>query len=101
MNIGESEELMKLVAKTCGCNKDKSNTSNNTAGISYGRKVTYSFVDDYHSLCLDKDDILSAEFEACERLLKQTKDEIDKKIIETEIAELKNEIGSCELKLIF
>ena len=101
MNIGESEELMKLVAKTCGCNKDKSNTSNNTAGISYGRKVTYSLVDDYHSLCLDKKDILSAELEACEILLKQTKDEIDKKIIETEIAELKNEIGSCELKLIF
>ena len=89
MNIGESEELMKLVAKTCGCNKDKSNTSSNTAGISYGRKVTYSFIDDYHSLCLDKEDILSAEMEACERLLKQTKDEIDKKIIETEIAELK------------
>ncbi|MGA9298366.1 MAG: hypothetical protein WBV72_13250 [Nitrososphaeraceae archaeon] len=89
MNIGESEELMKLVAKTCGCNKDKSNTSNNTAGISYGRKVTYSFIDDFHSLCLDKKDILSAELEACERLLKQTKDEIDKKIIETEIADLK------------
>jgi hypothetical protein len=51
--------------------------------------VTYSFVDDYHSLCLDKEDILSAELEACERLLKQTRDEIDKKIIETEIAELK------------
>lgn len=87
MNIGESEELSKLVAKTCGCNKDKSN--NSAAGISYGRKVTYSFVDDYHSLCVDKEDILSAELEACERLLKQTKDEIDKKIIETEIAELK------------
>jgi len=92
MNIGESEEVSKLVAKTCGCSKDKRNNNtntNNTAGISYGRKVTYSFVDDYHSLCLDKKDILSAELEACERLLKQTKDEIDKKIIETEIAELK------------
>jgi hypothetical protein len=33
--------------------------------------------------------LLSAELEGCERLLKQTKDEIDKKIIETEIAELK------------
>jgi hypothetical protein len=88
MNIGESEELSKLVAKTCGCSKDKRNT-NNTSGISYGRKVTYSFVDDYHSLCLDKKDILSAEMEACERLLKQTKDEIDKKIIQTEVAELK------------
>ena len=89
MNTGKSEELLKLVAKTCGCNKDKSDNTNNTAGISYGRKVIYSFVDNYHSLCLDKKDILSAELEACERLLKQTKDEIDKKIIETEIAELK------------
>ena len=51
--------------------------------------MTYSLVDDYHSLCLDKKDILSAELETCEILLKQTKDEIDKKIIETEIAELK------------
>jgi hypothetical protein len=89
MNIGESEELSKLIAKTCGCNKDKSNNTNKTDGISYGRKVTYSFVDNYHSLCLDKKDILSAELEACEKLLKQTKDEIDKRIIETEIAELK------------
>jgi hypothetical protein len=92
MNISESEELSKLVAKTCGCNKDKRNgntSANNTAGISYGRKVTFSFIDDYHSLCLDKKDILSAELEAYERLLKQTKDEMDKKIIETEIAELK------------
>jgi hypothetical protein len=89
MNISESEELLKLAAKTCGCNKDKSNNTNNTTNISYGKKVTYSFIDDYHSLCLDKKDILSAELEACERLLKQTKDEIDKKIIEAEIAELK------------
>ncbi|MGC2563304.1 MAG: hypothetical protein WA326_09890 [Nitrososphaeraceae archaeon] len=51
--------------------------------------MTYSLVDDYHCLCLDKKDILSAELESCEILLKQTKDEIDKKIIETEIAELK------------
>jgi hypothetical protein len=80
MNIGESEEQVKVVAKTCGC-KEKSNNS--------GRKVTYSFVDDYHNLCIDKKDIISAELEACERLLKRTTDEIDKKIIETEISELK------------
>jgi hypothetical protein len=80
MNIIESEEPVKLVAKTCGC-KEKSNDA--------GRKVTYSFVDDYHNLCIDKKDIISAELEACERLLKHTADEIDKKIIETEISELK------------
>jgi hypothetical protein len=80
MNIGESEELVKVVAKTCGCKQKSNNTS---------RKVTYSFVDDYHNLCIDKKDIISAELEACERLLKRTTDEIDKKIIETEISELK------------
>ena len=84
MNIAESEEPIKVVAKTCYCCKDKSNNT--------GRKVTYSFVDDYHNLCLDKKDIISAELQACERLLKYcccTTDEIDKKIIKTEISELK------------
>ncbi|MGA9940834.1 MAG: hypothetical protein WBP88_02435 [Nitrososphaeraceae archaeon] len=66
----------KIVAKTCGC-KDKT------------RKVTYSFVDSYHSLCRDKKDILISEIQACERLLKYTREENDKIILENEIAELK------------
>jgi hypothetical protein len=41
------------------------------------------------SLCLDKKDIISAEIEACNRLSKYTRDELDKKVIEREIAELK------------
>ena len=65
-----------IVAKTCGC-KDKT------------RKVTYSFVDSYHSLCRDKKDILISEIQACERLLKYTREENDKIILENEIAELK------------
>ena len=52
-------------------------------------KVTYSFIDSYHSLCLDKKDIISAEIEACNRPSKYTRDELDKKVIEREIAELK------------
>ena len=40
-------------------------------------KVTYTFIDSYHSLCLDKKDIISAEIEACDRLLKYTRDERD------------------------
>ena len=52
-------------------------------------KVTYSFIDSYHSLCLDKKDIISAEIEACNRLSKYTRDERDKEVIEIEIAELK------------
>jgi hypothetical protein len=52
-------------------------------------KVTYSIIDSYHSLCLDKKDIISAEIEACQRLTKYTVDGKDKLVIETELAELK------------
>jgi len=76
LNISEAEVPIKVVAKTCGCNEKK-------------RKVTYQFIDSYHSLCLDKKDIIYAELEACERLLKYASDEGDKKIAESEIAGLK------------
>ncbi len=42
MNIGESEVLLTMVAKTCGCAERNK------------RKITYAFIDSYHSLCLDK-----------------------------------------------
>jgi len=48
VNIAHAEEDYDIEAKTCGC-KDKT------------RKVTYSFVDSYHSLCRDKKDILISE----------------------------------------
>jgi hypothetical protein len=51
--------------------------------------VTYAFFDSYHSLCLDKKDIIYSEIEACQRLLKYTKDKVDKRIIEKEITGLK------------
>lgn len=76
MNISNTEEPLKVVAKTCNCKeKDK--------------KVTYSFIDDSHGLCIDKKDIISAELEACEHLLKYTVDKVDEEIIKNEIAELK------------
>jgi hypothetical protein len=58
------------------------------------KKVTYSFVDSYHSLCLDKRDIIFEVLNACERLLKypteyNIDDDIEKKAIESEIAYLK------------
>ena len=80
MNIVDSEVPFKVRAKTCShCNDG--NKENNT--------ITYSFIDGYHSLCLDKKDIISAETEACERLLKYTVDETDRKAVEMEISELK------------
>jgi hypothetical protein len=59
------------------------------------KKVTYSFIDSYHDLCLDKRDIIFEELKACERLLKYPTeyniddDVTEKKDIESEIAYLK------------
>jgi hypothetical protein len=76
LNICETEVRQTILARTCGC-KERS------------RKVTYSFIDSYHSLCLDKRDIISSELDACTKLLRHAIDETDKKTIEIEISELK------------
>jgi hypothetical protein len=76
MNIGYTESLWNIVAKTYGCKEQN-------------RKVIYSFIDIYHSLCIDKKDIISAELEACERLLKDVINKGDRQTIEKEIAQLK------------
>jgi hypothetical protein len=76
LNIVESEIACQMIAKTCGC-KDKN------------RKVTYSIIDSYHNLCSDKRDIILAQIDACERLLKYTNDGSDHFLLEHEIAELK------------
>ena len=77
MNIAESEQQANIIAKTSG-SKEKGT-----------KKITYSFIDAYHSLCLDKKDIISCELEACESLLKRTADKSERQAIESEIAELK------------
>jgi hypothetical protein len=79
MNMSDTESPVIILAKTCGC-KEKN------------MKVTYSFIDSYHSLCLDKKDIISAEIDACQKLTKYTVDEKDKLVIEKELAELKMSI---------
>jgi hypothetical protein len=76
MNIAHMEEPLKIVPKICGC-KEKE------------RKVTYSFIDESHGVCIDKKVIISAELEACERLLKYTVDKAEEETIKKEIAELK------------
>ncbi len=76
MNITESESPYEITAKTCGC-KDT------------GRKVIYSFVESFHNLSKDKKDILISEIQACERLRKYARDELDKQVIEAEISDLK------------
>jgi hypothetical protein len=76
LNIIESEAPYEITAKTCGC-KDN------------GRKVIYSFVESFHNLSKDKKDIIISEIQACERLRKYARDELDKKVIEDEISDLK------------
>ena len=70
------EEPSKIVAKICGCKEKK-------------RKVTYSFIDESHSVYIDKKDIISAEVEACERLLKYALDKPEVDTVKKEITELK------------
>ena len=74
MNIADSEVPVMIVAKACGCTEK--------------RKISYAFSHGYHDLCLDKKDIVSAQLEACERLLKYAVDLNDKTAVEHEIIEL-------------
>jgi hypothetical protein len=80
LNISEAESPYGIMAKTCGCVDNK-------------RKVTYSLIDSYHSLCHDKKDLILGQIEACQRLAKYTvkygRDEVDRQAIENEIDELK------------
>ncbi|MEO9362984.1 MAG: hypothetical protein ABI348_03695 [Nitrososphaera sp.] len=76
MNIADSEVAQVIIARTCGCNE-------------VGRKVTYNFADPYHALCLDKKDIILAQLQACETLLKYPGDDTDRRVVEKEIAELR------------
>lgn len=80
MNISEAESPYGIMDKTCGCENKK-------------RKVTYSIIDSYHSLCHDKKDLILGQIEACQRLVKYTaqhdRDETDRQAIDNEIDELK------------
>lgn len=76
MNIANLESKSYIEAKTCGCRERSI-------------KIEYPFVDAYHSLCLDKKDIILDQILACEKLLKYTADDMEKSAIIKEIAELK------------
>ncbi|HEY3094878.1 MAG TPA: hypothetical protein VGJ42_03865 [Nitrososphaera sp.] len=76
MNIITAEYDSPVMAKTCGCKSNK-------------RKVTYSFLNESHSLCLDRKDLITAQLEACNKLIKYATDEEDRNAVEKEINELK------------
>lgn len=75
MNVVEIESPLIIEAKTTGSNTN--------------RNVTYSPVDTYHNVFIDRRDLILAQIHTCERLLKYTKDRIDQIILEKEISELK------------
>jgi hypothetical protein len=76
MSMIAAELPLKVVAKTC-VDQDRD------------RKVTYSVADNYDSHYIDKKDIISAQLEACNGLLKSAIDTTDKEILEKEIGELR------------
>jgi len=47
------------------------------AGLPTGR-LPYAFLSEYHGLCIDKKDLISAQLEACERLSKYADDPDDR-----------------------
>jgi hypothetical protein len=79
MNIVSVDVSLFVAAKMCDCNQAHGR----------GRKVTYEFIDDYYSTCIDKRDVIIAQLQACEKLLNYSKDENDKSVIRTEMEELK------------
>ena len=85
MNIIESESPLTMVAKTCGCAQRNK------------RKITYALIDSYHSLCLDKKDIIESELIACERLLKYTSEEYDRQNHRKRNSRTKDDVGSSVL----
>jgi hypothetical protein len=80
MNIAETETPILFEAKVCGCKNNK-------------RAISYHFIESIHSLCIGKRELILAQLQACERLLKYTNDEIDSSIIEKEILGLKLILG--------
>jgi hypothetical protein len=74
MNIVETETPLIVEAKACGFNN---------------KSISYRFIESAHSLCLDKRELVLAQIQACERLLKYTQDGLELSIIKKEIEELK------------
>ena len=76
MNLAEIENQFEMETKICNRNSKKK------------RNFIYSFADSCHTLCLDKKEIILAQIQACERLLKYVTNESDMSILGKE-AELR------------
>ena len=76
MNIIENEVPYLVEAKTCGC-KER------------GKSVSYHFIESSHNLCLDKGELMLSQIQACERLLKYTKDNSEILVLQDETTKLR------------
>ncbi len=76
MNIVQIESPFEVEAKICGNKNNK-------------KVISYHFIESDHSICIDKREIILAQIQACEILLKQTKGYEDFILIKKEIVELK------------
>jgi hypothetical protein len=74
MNIIENEISYLVEAKTCGF-KDRS--------------ISYHLIESSHSICLEKGELMLAQIQSCERLLKYSKDENEIDLLNEEIAKLR------------
>jgi hypothetical protein len=72
-----------IVAKTCGCNVGERDSSNRRI------KLAYFILESHETFCFDKNNIIVAQLNACDMLLKYTADEKEKESIVREISELK------------
>jgi hypothetical protein len=76
MNIIENEIPYLVEAKTCGC-------------MERGKSISYHFLDSSHNLCLNKGELMQGQIQACERLMKYTKDNNEVSVLKDEISKLK------------
>jgi hypothetical protein len=76
MNIIENEVPYLVEARTCGC-------------IEKGKSVSYHFIESSHSLCLNKGELMLGQIQACERLLKYSKDDTEALVLKDEMTKLR------------
>lgn len=74
MNVTDLDPTIQIDAKLCGSFQR--------------RKIAYSIMDFYHSLYINKKNIILGQIHACELLYKYTIDNIDKNVLKKEILDL-------------
>lgn len=74
MNITTFESLLICEAKLCSCNNKK--------------KVVYGFSEPVHGICIDKNQLILSQIQACNNLKNITTDNLEISTIERELKDL-------------